>query len=313
MATIQSIAARCRKYHWTSKTAITDVLRCNGMGGRGIGERVPAVQAEIDRQAQIARARVARPDIDVAPGRMLRLSAAYRTAHDWIDRMLRNCAPSSLWYPIALPDGRYVLREQTEERDWSYYSRSWHRAHGPKITISARRVVIYRMATLAEFVRGVARNKWIVDAEARLDSWSAANIRAAYKSLGLDIEAPRTRSQITRTGYKIVARTDDGQLESVWDRSGWSVGVWRTERASDNHSGGFYYYRTADEAIAAVNANEVFGDSGREAGKTLVLARVEVRGRDYQLSATNKHCATYMRVIEVVREITLTNPQEQAA
>lgn len=121
----------------------------------------------------------------------------------------------------------------------------------------------------------------------------------------------KTATNTVRSGYKIVAN-NSGTLISVWDGSAWPVGQWRIERATDNHSGGYYYYDTEQEAINAANKNEVFGDSGRDTGKKLVLARVEIRGRSHA-HATKKRCATYLRIVEVLREITINQPQEQAA
>ena len=119
----------------------------------------------------------------------------------------------------------------------------------------------------------------------------------------------KTAANTAHTGYKIVSIDSSGSLVSVWDGSAWPINKWRAERATDNHMGGHYYYDTESQAITAAAQNEVFGDSGREAGKKLVLIRVEVRGRVFS-HETKKRCATYMRVIEKLREITINQPQE---
>lgn len=42
----------------------------------------------------------------------------------------------------VLLDGTEYLAEEVVEKDWNYYSKGWHRIHGPKMTVQERRVVI---------------------------------------------------------------------------------------------------------------------------------------------------------------------------
>lgn len=114
----------------------------------------------------------------------------------------------------------------------------------------------------------------------------------------------KTATSAGQTGYKVVALDSTGALVSVWDASPWPVGQWRVERATNNHQGGFYYYATVGEAVAAAQNNEVFGNTGKDANKTLVLVRVELKGRTFHIGQ-GKCCATYLRVIEIIRPLDL--------
>lgn len=105
-----------------------------------------------------------------------------------------------------------------------------------------------------------------------------------------------------RTGYKLVAQSDNGFV-SVWDGSPWRIGKTRTERATPDHDGGFYYYATIDEALEAAAHNDVFGTAREH--KKLVVVEVEASGKHYTHSATygTKLCASRIRPI---REVAMT-------
>lgn len=105
-----------------------------------------------------------------------------------------------------------------------------------------------------------------------------------------------------RAGYKLVQKEDDG-LVSVWDGSPWPLGKTRTERATPDHEGGFYYYASLDEALEAAAHNEVFG-SARE-HKKLVVIEVEASGNHYKHEGRygTKLCATR---IKPIREVAMT-------
>ncbi len=45
---------------------------------------------------------------------------------------------------IARVGSWWISTSQSEEKDWNYYSKAWHRSHGPKVTISDRKVLIRR-------------------------------------------------------------------------------------------------------------------------------------------------------------------------
>lgn len=109
--------------------------------------------------------------------------------------------------------------------------------------------------------------------------------------------APANR---VRTGFKLVARADDGGLVSAWDGSPWTMGKTRTEAATEDHRGGYYYYASADEAIEAAAANDVFGDLRDH--RRLVLVEVEASGRHYEHAARHgtKLCASRIRPVREV-------------
>jgi hypothetical protein len=108
-------------------------------------------------------------------------------------------------------DGWWIRKETVEERDWDKYSKSWHRTHGPAVTVTARRVTIARM------VNGVPE-RYVVN----LSTWSGDWRARAVVEAGL---APASKIQLavrlhkaydaelvaTRHGYRIYRRTLLGQ------------------------------------------------------------------------------------------------------
>jgi len=103
-----------------------------------------------------------------------------------------------------------------------------------------------------------------------------------------------------RKGFKLVKRIDEGSLVSVWDNSEWPIGKTRIEAATEDHSGGFYYYEHLDAALAAAATNTVFGDA--IAHNRLVAVEVEASGKHYA-HHNGKLCASRLRV---VREVAMT-------
>ena len=103
-----------------------------------------------------------------------------------------------------------------------------------------------------------------------------------------------------RTGFKLVERDDSGALVSVWDKSSWAMGKTRTEAATEDHSGGFYYYESIEKAVAAAAKNETFGDAIKH--NRLVVVEVEASGRHFKHD-NEKLCASRIRP---VREIAMT-------
>jgi hypothetical protein len=101
-----------------------------------------------------------------------------------------------------------------------------------------------------------------------------------------------------RTGYKFVTRNDAGELVSVWDGSAWALGVTRSQGATSDHSGGFYYYATKKEAVSAANESSVFGNAREH--HNLVLVEVSVTGREFRHGA--KRCATHITPVLIVAE-----------
>lgn len=101
-----------------------------------------------------------------------------------------------------------------------------------------------------------------------------------------------------RVGYKFVAKNDADQLVSVWDGSVWEIGKTRTERATDDHSGGFYYYKDIATAEQRVQRSDVFGPC--RSHNNLVLIEVEVSGKEFSYG-NGKYCATHMKPIRIIK------------
>jgi len=93
-------------------------------------------------------------------------------------------------------------------------------------------------------------------------------------------EKLQKKTLITRRGYKFVTKNDVGEFVSVWDGSSWEIGKKRTECATYDHSGGFYYYKDIETAERSVQKLDVFGDC--RTYENLVLIEVEVSGKEYQ-------------------------------
>lgn len=135
---------------------------------------------------------------------------------------------------------------------------------------------------------------------------SAKLAKASGDGLGLAIDILTGKAKPTllkapvRYGFKLVKRNEAGELVSVWDDSPWTIGVQRGERATSNHTGGFYYYRTAEEALEAASKNEVFGSLHSHSG--LVLVAVESSGNEYRFNG-GKLCCTYLKPTHIEKEL----------
>lgn len=112
----------------------------------------------------------------------------------------------------------------------------------------------------------------------------AAKAAKGCQELGQAIDVCEGRAKLVtaasrdRIGYKLVTRDDGGRLVSVWDGSAWDIGVTRIEAATSDHTGGYYYYASEQEAIEAAARSDVF-DRAREHAN-LVLVEVRVSGRE---------------------------------
>ncbi len=134
---------------------------------------------------------------------------------------------------------------------------------------------------------------------------AAKAAKAAGDTIGQAIEVALGKAKLAvkateiRTGYKLLARAECGFV-SAWDGSEWEIGKARIEASTSDHTGGFYYYATLDEALKAAASNDVFG-SAREHHK-LAVVEVEASGRHYSHCATvgTKLCATKVRPIREV-------------
>lgn len=124
----------------------------------------------------------------------------------------------------------------------------------------------------------------------------AAKMAGATLGVALDTALGKcklaVKAGVVRTGYKLLARMDDGSYASAWDGSAWHIGQPRIEAATDDHTGGYYYYATAAECLAAAAANEVFGQ--HRSARRLAIIEVEAAGRHYAHEGDHgiKLCAT---------------------
>ncbi len=137
---------------------------------------------------------------------------------------------------------------------------------------------------------------------------AAKAAKAAGDAMGVAIDTALGKRKLAvktgtvRTGYKVLVRTVDG-FASAWDGSEWIVGKARVEAATDDHTGGFYYYSTIEEALEAAACNDVFGEARDH--RKLAVCEVEASGRHYEHCARvgTKLCATK---VTVLREIATT-------
>ena len=70
---------------------------------------------------------------------------------------------------VARVGGWFVRAVETVEKEWNYYSKAWHRSHGPKITVTGRTVQIRRYNEAGQVdIRDVEvkawRGNWLFDA-----------------------------------------------------------------------------------------------------------------------------------------------------
>ena len=151
---------------------------------------------------------------------------------------------------------------------------------------------------LARHGRGVR----VLDANKAVAAKAA---KAAGGSLGVAVETALGKRKLAvrvRTGYKLLVRTDTGFV-SAWDGSIWEIGKARIQAATEDHSGGFYYYATLDEAIEAAASDDVFGEACDH--RRLAVVEIEASGRHYAHRANVgvKLCATRVKPIREIATI----------
>ena len=83
-------------------------------------------------------------------------------------------------------DDKTYVAEEHESREWHCYSKSWHNQHGPKITVSDRKVYVIDHATLS--CRLIAR----------LERWPAASRTISFRG--------------------VTTKVSDGPLKAIVDR-----------------------------------------------------------------------------------------------
>lgn len=129
--------------------------------------------------------------------------------------------------------------------------------------------------------------------------------KAAGEVLGVAINVALGKAKLPvkpaeiKIGYKLLERTKTS-FRSCYDGSGWHIGEARIEAATNDHTGGFYYYSSLDEALKSASKNDVFG-SAKDHHK-LAVVEVEASGRHYahQADYGTKLCATKVRPIREV-------------
>lgn len=171
---------------------------------------------------------------------------------------------------------------------------------GTKYGIATRAKRYYVVAHHGAGVRVIEANKAVAAKAAK----SAGNTIGDAIDVVLGKARLRVPANRVRTGYKLLVRTDTpGVYASAWDGSEWVLGRTRVEAATNDHTGGFYYYASLDECLAAAAAGEVFGQH-REHDR-LAVVEVEASGHHYAHTGAQgiKLCATRVRPI---REIAST-------
>lgn len=107
------------------------------------------------------------------------------------------------------------------------------------------------------------------------------------------------------TGYKVLARDENGSLVSAFDGSAYVPGIWRQETARADHGGGFYYYGDKELAVTTTRSGATFAKSVSE-GKSLVLCKVECSGKQVGYSG-GKWAVSRLRVIEELEAVALAD------
>jgi hypothetical protein len=174
-------------------------------------------------------------------------------------------------------------------------------SEGSKYGVATRSKTYFIIARHARGVRVVAANKAV----------AAKAAKAAGETIGSAIDVALGKACLKMpegkvyVGYKLVARTTEpGKFTSVFDKSCWAFNQERCERATDNHTGGFYYYPTLEQALQAAAENDVFHSS--RSHHQLAIIEVQARGTHYVHQGrheTTKLCATR---IMPIREIAST-------
>ncbi|MGO3848698.1 MAG: hypothetical protein ACTJIB_10505 [Pseudoalteromonas prydzensis] len=105
-----------------------------------------------------------------------------------------------------------IKTTQTVDENWNFYSKSWHRSHGPKIEVYGRKITFTRKHGRGQIVKTLD-----------LNSWAGNFIEKAIVELGLEPKKPKFPLSIrlhkafdaklikTIRGHKIYERTLLGQ------------------------------------------------------------------------------------------------------
>ena len=96
---------------------------------------------------------------------------AYQPYSTYVNEKLHNGGAYTI-----VGDGWHVRTNQDESKDWNRYSRSWHRAHGPAVTVSNRRVEIKRKNPITGEIE---------DRSVPVDDWRGKRIEEAVLNSGI--------------------------------------------------------------------------------------------------------------------------------
>ncbi|MEO8119514.1 MAG: hypothetical protein ABI606_09360 [Rhodoferax sp.] len=121
--------------------------------------------------------------------------------------------------------------------------------------------------------------------------------------LGKKTVACKSPEVCVSTGYKVLAKDDDGRLVSAFDDSEYKIETWRVESAKADHGGGFYFYANKELAIDATRRGDTFTTCVTE-GKTLVLCEIEYAGKQIAYSG-GKWAASRLRVMGELEAVEL--------
>lgn len=147
----------------------------------------------------------------------------------------------------------------------------------------------------------------VIDIDVRTCAKRAKNAtelgQLARHYLGLQTVKCITPRVETERGFKVLAKTPEGQLVSAFDGSTYKIGTWRSQAVQDDHGGGFYYYRTEAEASEMTKRGVTFARCVSE-GKTLVLCAVEVSGGMVEYD-NGKFAASRLRILNEIGRVEL--------
>lgn len=138
----------------------------------------------------------------------------------------------------------------------------------------------------------------VLDRMSNAPSWAKAPGK-----LRSEAKPPASAEKVT--GYKIV-KADGDTLRSLYDNSVvYELGREYSERAQDDHRGGFYFYTDMDAMLKAWGERNLVPARCLEDVEHVAIIEVQARGR--QISYGRKAAATYIRPLRVIELIEVAN------
>lgn len=107
-----------------------------------------------------------------------------------------------------------------------------------------------------------------------------------------------------QTAYKLVKVLDDGRMVSLYDnKTVYSIGKRLTQKAQDDHNGGFYAYPSVEGMMALWSNKELVPKRCYEDVNKVAVLEVEISGTIVKYGG--KVAATYLRPVKVleIREV----------